>query len=100
MVTLAKNQDIPFEECRGRMLLYDPLCENDADKNALKSLLREVQPVGRGHDFKITLNAQDEILLHSIADECASSISSCMFASDIQGAIKHWNLLDSGSRYD
>jgi hypothetical protein len=80
---------ISLEECRDRMVLYDPLRQDDQDQKALTALLRTVTPVG-DNAFQTSLNDQDKMLLCELADECSSSICACMAASNAQGALDHW----------
>jgi hypothetical protein len=61
----------------------------------LKSLLRVVSPIEKGHIFKIPLKTEDVSLLRTIAKTCKNSIADCMKAADIHGAFKHWNLIES-----
>jgi hypothetical protein len=86
-------EGISLEECRDRMVLYDPLRQDDQDKKALTALLRTVTPVGQ-NAFQTSLNDQDKMLLCELADECSSAISACMAASNAQGALDHWKSLE------
>jgi hypothetical protein len=89
IVRLAGMEGISLEECRDRMVVYDPLRQDDQDKKALTALLRTVTPVGE-NAFQTSLNDQDKMLLCELADECSSSICACMAASNAQGALDHW----------
>jgi vacuolar-type H+-ATPase subunit I/STV1 len=93
IVKLAEMESISLEECRDRMVLYDPLRQDDQDKKALTALLRTVTPVGQ-NAFQTSLNDQDKMLLCELADECSSAISACMAASNAQGALDHWKSLE------
>ena len=93
MVSFAKNEGISLEKCHDRMVLYDPLSQDDQDKKALTALLRKVTPVGE-NAFQTSLNDQDKMLLCELADECSSAISACMAASNAQGALDHWKCLE------
>jgi len=95
VVALAKTQNVLLEKCRDRMVLYDPLCKNSTDKTTLKSLLRVVSPIEKGHIFKIQLKTDDVSLLRIIAKTCQISIADYMKAADIDGAFEHWNLIES-----
>ena len=94
VVKLSSSEGVSFESCRERMVLYDPL-RGDDDKQNLVKLLRAVVPVGADHTFQTSLNAQDEALLHAIANECASEISTRLRDSDSHGALDYWNLLEA-----
>jgi len=95
VVELARCEDIDLRAYKDKMVLYDPMQEDNTHKTALKSLLRAATPMGTSHSFKTTLNADDEKLLLAIADACAANISDSMQASDAEDAIKHWELLES-----
>ena len=45
IVRLEGMEGISLEECRDRMVVYDPLCQDDQDKKSLTALLRTVTPV-------------------------------------------------------
>ena len=92
IVRLAGIEGISLEECHDRMVLYDPL-QDDQDKEALTALLRTVTPVGE-NAFQTSLNDQDKKLLCELADECSEAISACMAASNAQGALEHWESLE------
>ena len=94
VVKLSCSEGVSFESCREQMVLYDPL-RGDEDKQNLVKLLRAVVPVGADHTFQTSLNAQDEALLHAIANECASEISARLRDSDSHGALDYWNLLEA-----
>ncbi len=93
IVRFAKSEGIYLEECRDRMVLYDPLRHDDQDKKALTALLRTVTPVGE-NAFQTSLNDKDKMLLFELAHECSSAISDCMHASNAQGALDHWESLE------
>ena len=92
MVSFAKNEGISLEKCHDRMVLYDPLSQDDQDKKALTALLRKVTPVGE-NAFQTSLNDQDKMLLCELADECSKAISDYMAASNAQGALDYWESL-------
>ena len=77
------------------MVLYNALRNDDTDKKALLSLLHDATPVKMQTPFKVTLNADAEKLLRSVADECAQSIIQCMLTSDNKSAQEHWELWES-----
>ena len=89
IVKLAGMEGISLEECRDRMVLYDPLRQDDQDKKALTALLRTVTPVGE-NAFQTSLNDRDKTMLLELTDDFSSAISACMDASDAQGALDLW----------
>ena len=93
IVRLSGMEGISLEECRDRMVLYDPLRQDDQDKKALTALLRTVTPVDETA-FQTSLNDKDKMLLFELAHECSSAISDCMHASNAQGALDHWESLE------
>jgi hypothetical protein len=93
IVELAGMENISLKECRDRMVLYNPLRQDDQDKKALTALLRMVKPVGE-NAFQTSLNDQDKMLLCELADECSFAISACLAASNAQGALDHWQSLE------
>ena len=92
IVELAARKGISLEECRDRMVLYDPL--DDQDKKVLTALLRTVKPVGE-NVFQTPLTEKDKILLSELARECSSSICDCMAAKNVKGSRDHWNDLET-----
>ncbi len=93
IVRLAGIEGISLKECRDRMVLYDPLSQDDQDKKALTALLRTVTPVGE-NEFQTSLDDRDKELLRVLAGECSGAISDCMAASNAQGALDQWDFFE------
>jgi hypothetical protein len=60
IVRLEGMEGISLEECRDRMVVYDPLCQDDQDKTSLTALLRKVTPVGE-NAFQTSLSTSTEL---------------------------------------